>query len=175
MVAGSIGQVGPIITVSLRMIDMRTGTLERTALHDCECSIHEVLTQVIAKVSAELAGLSWTPPPSVAAQPLARGEGVGMLFVESTPPGGRIIVNGRPSRETTPATLRNVPAGEYIVRVVHESLFAEQRVRLFVMTWRRSAFTLRTRHGEPVRRRASGRCGRVLRRCEHGIDARAHS
>ncbi len=116
--------------MTLRMVDVETGALERSAVRDCECALQDILTGVVAQVAAELAGLAWTPPPSVSAQPLEVGEGVGILFVESTPAGGRIFINGRPSRETTPATLRNLPAGEHVVRVVREHLVAEERVRV---------------------------------------------
>ena len=130
MIGGRVGKVGDVYTITLRMVDVETGALERSAVRDCECALQDILTGVVAQVAAELAGLTWTMPQSVGAQPLAVGEGVGMLFVESTPAGGRIFINGRPSRESTPATLRNLPAGEHIVRVVREHLVAEERVRV---------------------------------------------
>ncbi len=123
MIGGRVGKVGDVYTITLRMVDVETGALERSAVRDCECALQDVLTGVVAQVAAELAGLAWT-------QPLEVGEGVSILFVESTPAGGRIFINGRPRRETTPATLRNVPAGEHIVRVVREHLVAEERVRV---------------------------------------------
>jgi len=123
MVAGSVGRVGEVYTISLRSINVETGAIERTAVKDCRCSLEEVLTRSIAEVAAELAGTA-----AVVTTPLPRGEGVGMVFIESTPPGAQIILNGRPRREVTPATLRQLPAGEHIVRLVKENLIAEERV-----------------------------------------------
>ena len=123
MIGGRVGKVGDVYTMTLRMVDVETGALERSAVRDCECALQDILTGIVAQVAAELAGLAWT-------QPLEVGEGVGMLFVESTPAGGQIFIDGRPRSETTPATLRDVSAGEHIVRVVREDLVAEERVRV---------------------------------------------
>ena len=129
IVAGNVGKVGNVYTLSLRMVDVETGALERTALRDCECALQDILTSIIGQVAAELAGISW-PAPTTFARPLERDEGTGILFVESVPSGGRISVDGGPSRDSTPAMLRDVPAGEHVVRVVREHLVAEERVRV---------------------------------------------
>lgn len=55
MVAGSVGQVGAVYTISLRVINVGTGALERTATRDCRCTIEDILTTTIAQVAAELA------------------------------------------------------------------------------------------------------------------------
>ena len=122
MVAGSVGRVGEVYTISLRSINVETGVLERTAVKDCRCSLEEVLTRSIAQVAAELAGTA------VVTTPLPRSEGVGMLYISSTPLGAQIVLDGRPQREVTPATLTQLPAGEHIIRLVKENLIAEERV-----------------------------------------------
>ena len=47
MVAGSIGQIEEIYSLSIRMIDVQTGAIIRTATRDYEGKLSEVLTDVI--------------------------------------------------------------------------------------------------------------------------------
>ena len=52
MIAGSIGKVGTIFTVSLRMIDIETGRIMLSKTEDCiNCSIEQVLTTSLKNVS----------------------------------------------------------------------------------------------------------------------------
>jgi len=55
MVAGSIGKIEEIYSLSLRMIDVRTGAIIRTATRDYEGKLSDVLTEVIPEISVELA------------------------------------------------------------------------------------------------------------------------
>jgi hypothetical protein len=55
MVAGSIGKIGEIYSLSLRMIDVATGAIIRTATRDFEGKLSDVLTEVIPEISVELA------------------------------------------------------------------------------------------------------------------------
>jgi len=125
MVAGSVGQVGAVYTISLRVINVGSGALERTAVRDCRCTIEDILTTTIAQAAAELAGTT-----VAVTTPLRREEGVGMLYIASNPPGAQIILDGRPRREVTPATLDRLPAGEHILRLLKEHLVAEQQVTI---------------------------------------------
>ncbi|MCK4753716.1 MAG: hypothetical protein KAS58_00700 [Calditrichia bacterium] len=55
MVAGSIGKIDDIYSLSIRMIDVESGAIIRTATRDYEGKLSEVLTEVIPEVSATLA------------------------------------------------------------------------------------------------------------------------
>ncbi len=55
MVAGSIGKIEEIYSLSIRMIDVETGAIMRTATRDYEGKLSEVLTDVIPEISQELA------------------------------------------------------------------------------------------------------------------------
>ncbi len=125
MVAGSVGKVGDVYSLALRIIDVESGAIERTAVQDCRCSLQQLLTSTIALAAAELAGVA----PTVT-QTLERGEGYGVLFVTSVPPGAVIYLNGALRRERTPATIDRLPAGEHIVQAMLDSLVGEQRVRV---------------------------------------------
>jgi TolB-like protein len=55
MVAGGIGKIEELYSLSIRMIDVESGAIIRTATRDYEGKLSEVLTDVIPEVSAELA------------------------------------------------------------------------------------------------------------------------
>ena len=55
MVAGSIGKIEEIYSLSIRMIDVETGGIIRTATRDYEGSLSDVLTEVIPEISVLLA------------------------------------------------------------------------------------------------------------------------
>ena len=55
MVAGSVGKIEDVYTLSLRLINVETGAVERTAVKDCKCSLTDVLMSLLAQTAAELA------------------------------------------------------------------------------------------------------------------------
>ena len=66
MVAGSVGRVGSLHTINVRLINVETGRMERIAVKDCSCSLEEVLTRVMSEVAGELAG---DPVPATVTAP----------------------------------------------------------------------------------------------------------
>jgi len=64
IVAGSIGKLGSIYTLNIRMINVETGRVENIAIEDCECPIETVLTQAINRVARKLAGEDVAPLPA---------------------------------------------------------------------------------------------------------------
>lgn len=55
MIAGSLGKVGRTYSVNLRMIDVRTGRMERSVTKDYEGDIDKLLTSVMKSVAQTLA------------------------------------------------------------------------------------------------------------------------
>ncbi len=41
----------------------------------------------------------------------------GIIYVSSNPPEAKVLINGRPAPETTPAIIRDLPPGEYTIRM----------------------------------------------------------
>ncbi len=64
IIAGSIGRVGRIYTVSARMVDVETGRVVQTATFDHEGSIEELLRSGMKRVAAALSG-DILPQPEV--------------------------------------------------------------------------------------------------------------
>lgn len=56
IVAGDIGKISEMYTISIRLIDVQTGKILRTATDDCECNIKEVLTTSVKTVAQILSG-----------------------------------------------------------------------------------------------------------------------
>jgi len=76
MVAGSIGKVGAIYLVSLRLIDVAKGNVVRNADVEVEGDISEVLRQGVHDAARKIAGLEpdHAPPPPPAVQEAAPAE-----------------------------------------------------------------------------------------------------
>ena len=56
MMAGSVDKAGRLYSIYLRMIDVETGEILKTASADCECPIEEVVVKTTKEVVAELVG-----------------------------------------------------------------------------------------------------------------------
>lgn len=62
MVAGEIGKIGEMYTLTLRLIDVESGKITKTASEDCKCAVEEVLTKSVKNAAAKLAGLTVAAP-----------------------------------------------------------------------------------------------------------------
>lgn len=56
IVAGDIGKIGNLFTITIRLIDVQTGKIIKIATEDCECKIETVLTTSVKNVSQILSG-----------------------------------------------------------------------------------------------------------------------
>lgn len=58
IIGGSIGKVGNTWTITLRMIDIGSGRIEKTVIRDCfNCTIDEILSPHLSYAAYEMAGL----------------------------------------------------------------------------------------------------------------------
>lgn len=56
IVAGNIGKLGNLFTISIRLIDVKTGQILKTATEDCKCGIEDVLSTSVRNVVLILSG-----------------------------------------------------------------------------------------------------------------------
>ncbi len=56
MVAGEIGKMGEMYTLSLRLIDVQSGKILRVASEDCSCAIGQFLTGSVRRIAYKLIG-----------------------------------------------------------------------------------------------------------------------
>jgi TolB-like protein len=74
IVAGSIGKIEELYSISLRMIDVQSGMIIKTATRDYRGKLSEVLTEVIPDIAVELAGEETkTPAGASSARKTASG------------------------------------------------------------------------------------------------------
>ncbi len=64
--AGSVAKVGDVYTVNVRKIDVETGKIDSTWSLDCRCEIEELLTDRIAEIAGDIAGVQMPSTPSEA-------------------------------------------------------------------------------------------------------------
>ncbi len=59
IIIGSVDKVGTVYTVALRMVDVATGKIEKTASEDCEnCTINDVVLATVQNTARSMTGLS---------------------------------------------------------------------------------------------------------------------
>ncbi len=76
-----------------------------------------VVAAFVAGIAITAGAWSWRQRHAIAPIVTATATSGGTLIVASEPPGARVELDGRPVAETTPTTLRGVPAGDHVVRV----------------------------------------------------------
>ena len=111
--AGSVGKVGTIYTISLRMIAVETGEILTTVTEDCACPIEEVLTSSMKKVADKLviANKSYVGVGIM-------GKGQGDIYLKSNPAAATVYIDGKKQNEVTPTTVKSLKSGEHLVKVV---------------------------------------------------------
>ncbi|MBN1782583.1 hypothetical protein JW948_15715 [bacterium] len=72
VVTGSIGRIGSLITINIRMVDVETSQISKIATEDCQCTVEDFLVNSIRNVAQILANADETEQPSIT---LRRGDG----------------------------------------------------------------------------------------------------
>ena len=103
MVMGTIGKVGSMYTISLRMVNVATGEVLYTASEDCRCEIEDVLTQSTPRIAMKLE--------------LAVEKAIfGTLNVKTVPESANVLINNNKIGVTNYFNDRFVP-GKYQLSV----------------------------------------------------------
>lgn len=113
IVSGSIGKVGGIYTVSAKLLDVATGSIDRTVSEDCDCPIELVLASSIERLACKMANITLEDD--------TRADGIkgkASLFITSIPDGAQIFINGNKYEATTPATVRDIVSGDLVIKVI---------------------------------------------------------
>ncbi len=119
MIGGTIGKLGAIYVVELRMIDIQTGGIDLSFSRNYG-KISDLLTAM--KEAAEIFS-SWKPGAGQSAKP-------GGIFVITEPDGAKIMVDGQAQTGLTPNLIYPLPEGLHQVSLVKEgySLFSTSRL-----------------------------------------------
>ena len=111
--AGSIGKVGALYTVALRLIDVESGEILKTITEDCQCPIEKVLTHSMRNAALKLSGKM-----SAGIGVAVLSEGSGDIFIKSNPSRADIYLDNIQTGKTSPVTLQDVAAGKHFIKVV---------------------------------------------------------
>jgi hypothetical protein len=122
--AGSIAKVGVLYSISLRMIDVQTGKILLTVTDDCRCTVEEVLTSSIKKIADKLVTASKSEIT------LGPDKGKGDIYLKSSPSDAKIYINGQLQQMRTPAILKNLYAGECMIKVVKGDFVGSRVVKV---------------------------------------------
>jgi TolB-like protein len=112
MVAGSIGKIDSLFTISVRMINVGTGQIMFSVDEDFQGDIFGVLSVAVGNAAHKLAAGA-KGEISMAALVGRTGD----LYIASQPDGATIEIDGKVVNGQTPVTLRGIPAGEHRIMV----------------------------------------------------------
>jgi hypothetical protein len=119
MIGGTIGQLGSMYVVELRMIDIKTGGIDLSFSRQ-----YNKMTELLGamKEASEIFS-SWKPVSGQSAKP-------GGLYISSEPEGAKIIVDGRELGRITPDLVYPLAEGLHQVSLVKEgySLYSSSRL-----------------------------------------------
>ncbi|UCH63244.1 MAG: PEGA domain-containing protein [Fidelibacterota bacterium] len=107
MLAGSIGRVGNTWTVEMRIIDVETGAVTKSASYDTRGEIDLVLTEGMGAAARKITGVAAPVEPVTAARPALRPA---FLDVTTAPRGAVIFVDDI-DKGTTPVSRLELPPG----------------------------------------------------------------
>ena len=123
MISGSIGKVGDVFTVSVRIIDIQTGEILKMTDFDIRGDISEMLTRGMREVALKLVTGKDIVTPSILS-------GEGSLYLSTDLPGASIRIDNSNIDGITPLTIENLSAGEHLVQVEIGPFYGEKMVSI---------------------------------------------
>lgn len=108
MAVGSVGKIGELYTLSLRLLDVQTGEVLFTANEDFEGRLEGVLTQAVPRMALKLANGA----TNVAAKG-ATGTGRSELYVTTQDSDAQLKIDGAPINGRSPFTIEKLDAGPH--------------------------------------------------------------
>jgi hypothetical protein len=119
---GSIGKIGDLYTIAVRLIDVETGEILKTVSEDCRGSVEYLLTTSVHNVALKLAGKITTESAIMA--------GRGDIFIKSTPDAAEIFIDDLNTGKKTPATITNLPAGKHQLKLLKDEYMASKIITI---------------------------------------------
>lgn len=124
IVTGSVGKMGNLYSINLRLLDVQTGKNLKTAEEDCMCPIEDVLLYSIRKVAYKLVDVPYTEPELVKTVNPSLSIGTIKInqqkfdFESMTKSPLEIYFNNKKvgiGTGTSPLEFKNIPIGKYII------------------------------------------------------------
>jgi len=127
MIGGSIGKLGNVYTVDLRMIDVESSQILETVAEDHAGEMSDLL-QVMKTIAYRFA--------SREIEKQERPRGVGKIEISSQPDGATVFLDGKEVGET-PYSLENIKTGDHTVKIVKKG-YSDYETKVSVLENRTS-------------------------------------
>ena len=124
IVTGSVGKMGNVYSINLRLIDIETGKNLKTAEEDCMCPLENVLLYSVRKVAYKMADLPYQESPEELKVINSLSKGILLLFTE--PIGAKVYyeVDTFKQEDKTPLRVELEP-GAYKFKLTMNNFFDE--------------------------------------------------
>ena len=118
LISGSIGKIGDIYSISIKIIDIETSEIINREVYDCPCKPDELLTIGIKNAISNISG-------SIQKEEVNQNNNVtksseGIVEIYSTPSNVRVHIGSKYVGKT-PLTLTDYPQGNYTLMLIHPS------------------------------------------------------
>jgi len=104
MIAGSVGKMGELHTVTLRVIDVESSEIKKMVTVDCLCPIEEVMTIRLREAANKIAGITDNRLIPNSEQMIGKGN----IRLLSSPANAEVIFDGNKTDFTTPVILEDI-------------------------------------------------------------------
>jgi len=121
MVVGSVGRIGSLFTLSVRVLSVETGEIVQSFNVDHRGDIEDIVLVVVPKIAQKLSGIE-VEYPVIFMNDANQYEGD--IYVTTSISGANVVVEGV-SSGPSPLSLENVQAGTYKVRATKGDLYAD--------------------------------------------------
>lgn len=125
MVAGTIGKIEDMYTLTLRMINVANGEILYTVNEDITGDISGVLTTAVNTIALKLAERAGKELSNAATDGKKSD-----LYIESAPAGATIELDGTHVEGITPVTLQGIPAGKHRITLRLNDYYGTESVEL---------------------------------------------
>lgn len=122
MIGGDIGKVGNTYTIDMRLVDVKTGAIEKSVSNDFKGEVDGLLA-LMNEVAGVFAGLS------VQMKSASRG-GTADVYVNSNPDVAQILIDNNPTGLVTPALVENLTKGFHTIHIRKDGLVGSQFLEL---------------------------------------------
>lgn len=125
IIAGSVGKIGSLYTISLRMINVSSGEIVYTVNEDYDGTIEGFIRKTIKIVAGKLA-LGVRRRTAGKAQLGKKGD----IHIISSPTGAEVEIDGVPMTGETPLTIQDISAGKKVITLKRGGYYATRIVNL---------------------------------------------
>jgi len=110
LITGSLGKLGKLYTINLKMIDVETGKIKYKNSYDCDCSPEDLLTSGLNNVVNGMFGVSLSTKTT-------ESKSETLIIIDSNPVNARVHIGGKYVGKT-PLTLVDYKKGSYSMMVL---------------------------------------------------------